>query len=99
MAEGAYAACSYSIISETTTHLLFINPTNRPVKIAQGEIVATAEAFKPNMSCSYFGTPALLSSILSLSTVPISTSTSTPATPSTYNQPIADNLLSTSVSL
>src|SRR5437667_11547637 len=89
MAEGAYAACSYSIISETTTHLLFINPTNRPVKIAQGEIIATAEPFKPNTRCSYFGTPALLSSILGLSTVPIST----------YNRPITGNPLSTSVSL
>ena len=34
MAEGAHAAYSYLIISKTTTHLLFINPTNRTVKIA-----------------------------------------------------------------
>src|SRR5438552_11978783 len=99
IAEGAYATCSYSIISKTTTHLLFINLTNRPAKIGQGEIVATAEPFKPNTRCSYFGTSALLSSILGLSTVPISTFTLTPAIPSTYNRPITGNPLPTSVSL
>jgi hypothetical protein len=54
LASGIHASCSYSIISPDTTHVLYVNPSNRPVRILNGQVLATAEPAKPNTPCSYF---------------------------------------------
>jgi len=51
---GIHASCSYSIISPDTTHVLYVNPSNRPVRILSGQVLATAEPVKPNTPCCYF---------------------------------------------
>jgi hypothetical protein len=53
-ASGIHASCSYSIISPDTTHVLYVNPSNQPVRILNGQILATAEPAKPNTPYSYF---------------------------------------------
>ena len=49
-----HASCSYSIISSDMSHILYINPSNRSVRILNEQILATAESIKSNTSCSYF---------------------------------------------
>ena len=50
-----HASCPHSIISGTTTHVLYLNPSDRPAKIGKGEIVAHAKPIETNTPMSYFG--------------------------------------------
>jgi hypothetical protein len=52
-----HASCPYSIISKTTTHVLYLNPSDRPTKIGKGEVIAYAKPIEANTPMSYFGTP------------------------------------------
>jgi hypothetical protein len=52
-AENIHASACYSILSPTTTHLLYLNPSNRPVKVSQGEVIATLQPFTANTPYSY----------------------------------------------
>ena len=63
-AAAPQAHCSYSVLAKTTTHLLMINPTDRPAKVFEGQLIGTVEPFKPNTRCSYFNAHAPLLSVL-----------------------------------
>jgi hypothetical protein len=65
-----HASCSYSIISPDTTHALYINPSNRPVRILNGQVLATAESVKSNIPCSYFSDIMSFSEPPAVSVVP-----------------------------
>lgn len=53
--EGSYVSCSYSIIAKETTHILFVNPSLRPIKISESEVLGQFRPFKPNTPYCYFG--------------------------------------------
>jgi hypothetical protein len=58
IAEGTYATCSYAIMAHDTSHLVMVNPSPRPVKIAKGESVGMFEPLPPNTPCCFYGAAA-----------------------------------------
>lgn len=72
IAEGTYASCSYAVMASDTSHLLMINPSPRPVKIAKEDIVGMYEPFTINTPfCYYGGTNSLAMPFMPGSTAPI----------------------------
>jgi hypothetical protein len=84
-AENIHASACYSILSPTTTHLLYLNPSNCPVKVSQGEVITTVQPFTANTPYSYLN----INSFTIQATSVLATTTNT--NPSTVSAPAPQN--------
>ena len=57
-ADGIYGSSAYALFSDKTSYILFLNPSARPVKLSQGEILGSFEPIMPNSPAIYFNDPA-----------------------------------------
>jgi hypothetical protein len=84
IAEGTYATCSYAVMANDTSHLLMINPSPRPVRIAKGETVGMFEPFHPNTPFCFYGATT---SALSAPSLPTATAQILHVTDETTREP------------
>ena len=80
--EGSHGSALYSLFSNSTNRLLFLNMSSRPLRLCKGEVLGTFEPVAPNTRMGYFNQAhfsTTLSSISPMSTVsPSSSSGTTP---------------------
>ena len=57
-ADGTYGSSVYALFSDKTNHILFLNPSDRPMKLSRGEVVGSFEPLAPNSPAIYFNDSA-----------------------------------------
>jgi RNase H-like domain found in reverse transcriptase/Reverse transcriptase (RNA-dependent DNA polymerase)/Integrase zinc binding domain/Chromo (CHRromatin Organisation MOdifier) domain len=85
--EGSHGSALYSLFSNSTNRLLFLNMSSRPLRLCKGEVLGTFEPVAPNSRMGYFN-QAHFSTTLSSTTPPSpSTPHSSPASPPPAAEP------------
>ena len=56
-ADGTYGSSLYALFSNSTNYTLFINSSDRPMKLSQGEVIRSFEPLAPNSPAVYFNNP------------------------------------------
>ena len=52
--DQTYGSACYSVCSDNTNRLLFLNASDRPIKLPKGRLLGTVEPIQPNTPMSYF---------------------------------------------